>query len=101
MAWMPRDQFVFVEGLGHGVVCAHAERANLVLDPGKTGEDEDGRLYQLEGSATHRSREVQVQKDDVVVVDLRELDGLMAKVRNVRIEALRFQHELEALRDGA
>ena len=40
-----RDELVFVEGLRHVVICAHAEPANLVLDPGKTRENEDGRLH--------------------------------------------------------
>src|SRR3954468_20793567 len=47
-----RDELVFVEGLCHVVICAHAEPANLVLDPGKTRENEDGRLY----LATRRER---------------------------------------------
>ena len=38
------DQLVLVEGLGHVVVGAEAEAANLVLDAGEAGEDQDGRL---------------------------------------------------------
>ena len=98
-----RDELVFVERLGHVVVCAHAEPANLVLDPGKTGENEDGRFYLANPKgaqhivARHVGK-VQVQEDDVVVIYLRELDRLMAKVGDVGIETLEFQHELEALR---
>src|SRR3546814_16968194 len=66
-----RDEFVFVERLGHVVVGAEAEAANLVLDAGEAGKDKDrcpdfGDAQGLEDLvAAHRSEERRVGKECV------------------------------------
>src|SRR5262249_1139262 len=46
-------------------------------------------------------REVQVEQDDVVVVDLAKIDAFFAKICGVDVEALGFEHQLDRLRGGA
>src|ERR1700752_4344714 len=45
--------------------------------------------------------QIQVQKDDVVVVDLPEIDAFFSKIRRVDVEALGFEHQFDRLRGGA
>ena len=40
---------------------------------------------------------VQIEKDDVVVVELAEVDAFLAEIRRIDIEILGFEHELDAL----
>ena len=46
-------------------------------------------------------RQVQVEQDDVVVVELAEIDALFAEIRRVDVEALGLEHQLDRLRSGA
>ena len=39
--------------------------------------------------------EVQVEQDDVVVVELAEVDALLAEIRRVDVEVLGFEHQLD------
>ena len=70
--------------------------------PGHAGKDQDRRLDLGEAKrpqhfvAGHVG-EVQVEENDVVVVELAEVDALFTEVRRVDVEALRFQHQLDAL----
>ncbi len=78
-----RDQLVLVERLGHVVVGAEAEAANLILDAGKAREVRIGlNLAHAQGFqdlvAAH-IRQIQVEKDDVVVVNLAEIDTFFAE----------------------
>jgi hypothetical protein len=100
------DQLILVEGFGHVVVGADAEALDLVLDAGEAGEDQNGCLdlrdaQLLEHVVTGHVRQVQVEKDDVVVVELAEIDAFFAKVSRVNVEAFRFEHQLDRLRGGA
>src|SRR6201996_2412275 len=100
------DQFFLVEGLGHVVVGAGAETLYLVLDAGEAGEDQNGSLdlrhpKLLEHVVAGHVGQVEVEKDNVVVVEFTEIDALFAKVRRVDVKALGFQHQFDRLRDGA
>ena len=97
------DQLVLVERLGHVVVSAEAEAANLVLDASHAGEDEDRRLDLREAQraqhfvAGHIGK-VEIEKDDVVVVELSEIDAFFTEVGGIDVEAFGFEHQLDALR---
>ena len=43
-------------------------------------------------------RQVQIEKDDVVVVELAEIDALLAEIGRVDVEPLGLKHQLDALR---
>ena len=69
------DQLVLVERLGHVVVGAEAETLHLVLDAGEAGQDQDRRLdlgnaQRPQDLVAGHVRQVQVEEDDVVVVEL-------------------------------
>src|SRR5450756_530341 len=100
------DQFVLVEGLGHVVVGADAETLDLVLDAGEAGEDQNGGFdlgdpKLLEHVVTGHVGQIEVEKDNVVVVKFSEIDALFSEVGRIDVEALGFEHQLDRLRDGA
>jgi hypothetical protein len=89
------DQLVLVERLGHVVVGAEAETANLVLDPGHAGKDQDRRLdlgtaQRLAAPRNRHVGQVQVQEDDVVIIQLAEIDAFFAQIRGVDVEVSDF-----------
>ncbi len=45
--------------------------------------------------------QVQVEKDDVVVIELAEIDAFFAEIGRIDVEALGLEHQLDALRRGA
>jgi hypothetical protein len=80
------DQLVLVERLGHVVVGTEAETANLVLDAGQAGQDQDrgvdlGDPQRLENVVTAHVGKVQVKHDNVVIIQLAEIDPLFAQDR--------------------
>ena len=100
------DQFVLVEGLGHVVVGANAETLDLVLDAGEAGEDQNGGLdlgdpELLEHVVAGHVGQVEVEKDNVVIVEFSEIDAFFPEIRRVDVETLGFKHQLDRLRDGA
>ena len=46
-------------------------------------------------------RQVEIEQDDVVVVELAEVDALFAEVGSVDVETFRLQHQFDALRGRA
>jgi translation initiation factor IF-1 len=75
-------------------------------DAGEARQDQDRRLHlgdaqRAQNLVAGHVRKVQVEEDDVVIVQLAEIDALFAEVRRVDIEALRLEHQLDALRRGA
>jgi hypothetical protein len=99
-------QLVLVERLGHVVVGAEAETANLVLDAGHAGEDQDrcldlGKPQGPQDLVSGHVRKIEVEQNDVVVVKFAEIDALFAQIRGVHVEAFRLQHQLDALSCGA
>src|SRR4029079_11884483 len=100
------DQLVFVEGLGHIVVGAEAERLDLGLDDGIAGQDQHGRLHLgdaqgLQHFETRHIGQLQVQNDDVVIVKLAQIDPFFAEIGGVDVKAFTAQHQLDAPRHGA
>ena len=101
-----RHQLVLVERLGHVVVGAEAETADLVLDAGEAGEDQDRRLHLGDAQRPQHLeaghvRQIQIEQDDVVVVELAEIDAFFAEIGGVDVEALGLQHQLDRLSGGA
>src|SRR5687768_846453 len=97
-----RHELVLVERLGHGIVGAEAEAANLVLDAGHAGQDQDRRLHlgKPKSSQDFIARhvgEIEVKQNDVVVVQLAEVDAFFTEIGGIDVEALRFQHQFDAL----
>src|SRR5262249_22053277 len=85
------------------VVGAEAQTPHLVLDAGQAGEDEDWGRYlgdaeRLQDLVSGHVRQVKVEKDNVVVIELAEVDALLAQVRGVDVKPLGLEHQLDALR---
>ena len=100
------DELILVEGLGEVIVGSEAQSLHLVLDAGHSGQDQDRRLdlgdpERAKDLVARHVRKVQVEKDDVVVVELAEVDALFAEIRRIDVEVLGFQHQLDALRSCA
>ncbi|MNT14080.1 hypothetical protein D3C72_1490720 [compost metagenome] len=92
-----------MERLRHVVVCAEAETTNLVLDTGHAGEDEDGclDLGKAQGSqdlVTRHIRQVEIEKNNVVIVEFTEVHAFLAEVGRVDVKAFRLEHQFNALR---
>src|SRR5262249_43202542 len=90
----------------HVVIGAEAETSDLVLDPREAGEDQDGCLHLGDAKrAQHLDaghvRQVQIEQDDVVVVELAEINAFFAQVGGVDVKSLRLQHQLNRLSGGA
>ena len=97
-----RDQLVAVERLGDIIVGAEAERADLGIHLGDAGEDQHrgadlGRAQLLQHVIAVHVRQVQVEADDVVIVELAEVQALLAQIGGVDVEALVGEHELDGL----
>src|ERR1035437_7893254 len=95
-------QLVLVEWLGHVVIGAEAETFDLVLDAGEAGEDQNRRLHLGDAQApqhfeARHIRQVQIEQDDVVIVQLAEIDPLFTEVGGVEVEALGFEHQLDGM----
>src|SRR5262249_24702725 len=78
------------------------ETPDFVLDVGKAGEDQNGRLHlgdalRPENLEARHIRQVQVEQDDVVIVPLAEIDTLLAEVGGIDLEGLRLEHQLNGL----
>ena len=100
------DQFVLVEGLGHVVIGTDAEALDLILDAGEAGEDQNGGLdlrnpQLLEHVVAGHVGQIEVEKDDVVVVQFAEIDAFLPEIRRIDVEALGFEHQFDRLRDCA
>jgi hypothetical protein len=97
------DQLVLMERLGHVVVGAAGEGLHLGVDLGGTGKDHDRGVDLADPQrAQHvhaaHVRQVQVEQDEVVVVDLAQIDAFLAQVGSIDVEPFRLQHQLDALR---
>src|SRR5207237_6802877 len=100
-----RDQLVAVERLGDIIVGAEAERADLGVHLGDAGENEDGSANLggaelLQHVITVHVRQVQVETDDVVIIELAEVQTLFAQIRRIDVEALVGENELDGLGRG-
>ena len=105
MAWM-RATSSSLEGLGHVVIGTDAEALDLILDAGEAGEDQNGGLdlrnpELLEHVVAGHVGQVKVEKDNVVIIELTEIDAFFPEVRRIDVETLGFEHQLDRLRDSA
>jgi hypothetical protein len=100
-----RHEFLAVERLGQVIVGAEAEALDLVLGIVGTGQDQDRRrdLGQTKLSQhlvpVHVGK-VQVEQDQVVVVELREIDPLFAEIGAIDVQVGMGQHQFDAARGG-
>ena len=74
--------------------------------PGEAGEDQNGCLdlgdaQRAQDLEARHIRQIEIEQDDVVVVELAEVDTLFAEICRVDVEALGLQHQLDRLRRGA
>src|ERR1019366_3998778 len=91
------DQFVLVKGLGHVVIGTNTETSTLVLNSCETGKNQDrsfhvGDAQSADNLETRHVRKVQIQKDDVVIIQLAEVDTLFAQIRRVLIGPEIYRH---------
>ncbi len=98
-----RHQLVFVERLGEIIIGAVAEAAHFVFNPGHAGENENRRLdfgqsQSPEDFVARHVRQIQVEENNVVVVELAEIDPFLAEISDIDVEILRLEHQFDALR---
>ena len=106
MAWMRATSSSLWNGLVQVIVGAVAEALHLILDAGHAGEDQDRRLdlgdaQRSQNFVARHVGQVQVKQDDVVIIELAEVDALLAEIRDVDVEILRLEHQFDALRGRA
>src|SRR6185312_2144590 len=73
---------------------------------GEAGEDQNGGLdlrdaELLQHVVTGHVGQVQVEKDNVVIVQFAEIDAFLTEVRRIDVKTLGLEHQLDRLRDGA
>lgn len=97
------DQLFAVERLRHVIVRTGAEALDLVVGVIGTGQDQDRRFDPREPQlaqdlqAVH-IRQVEVQKDQVVIVELGEVDSFLAKIGAIDVQIRVGQHQFDAAR---
>ncbi len=99
------DQFLAMERLGDIIVGAEAQCANLGVHLGNARQDQHRRLHParaqfLEHVIAGHVRQVEVQCDQVVIVELAEVQALFAEIGGVDVDAFGRQHELDAAGGG-
>ena len=100
------DQLILVERLGHIIVGAKAQRANLCLDNGVAGEDHHRRLHlgkpqALQNLEAAHVRQLQVEYDYVVVIQFTEIDTFFTEIGCVDVESFAPQHQFDTARHRA
>src|SRR6185437_9844160 len=75
---------------------------DLVLDASHSGKNQDRRLYlgdpqRAEHLIAGHVGQVEIEQNDVVVIELAEIDPLLAEVGDIDVEILRLQHQFNAL----
>ena len=96
------DQLIAVERLGHIIVGAEAQCADFAVHLADAGQDQHrgrdlGHPQLLQHVIAVHVRQVQVETDDVVIVELAEIEALFAKIGGVDVEAFGAEHQLDAL----
>ena len=99
------DQLVAVERLGDVIVGAEAEAADLRIHLGDARQDQHRRLHLgdaqlLEHVVAVHVGQVEVEQDDVVIIQLAEVQALLAEIGRVDVEAFGREHELDRLGGG-
>jgi hypothetical protein len=96
-----RHQLLPVEGFGQVVIGTEPEALELVFGIVEPRQDQDRRIDpRIAQLAQHlvpgHVRQVQVQQDDVVIVQLREIDALLPQIGGVDIQIRVFEHHFDA-----
>jgi hypothetical protein len=97
------DELVAVERLGDVIVGAEAKRADLGVHLADARQDQHrsadlGDPKLLQHVVAVHVRKVQIEADDVVIVELAEVQALLAQVGRIDVEAFAGQHQFDALR---
>jgi hypothetical protein len=84
----------------HIIVGAEAETADLVLDARQTGQDQDGRLdfrytQAAQDFEARHIRKVEIEKDDVVIVNLTDVDTFLSEISRMNVETLGLEHQFD------
>src|ERR1700730_15228129 len=100
-----RHQFIFVEWLGHVVISSEAKTSDLVFNPAQTGEDQYRRLNSVDSQRpqdleARHIRQVQIEHDEVVIVQLAEVETLFPEISDVNVEAFGLEHQLNGPSSG-
>ncbi len=92
-----------VERLGDVVVGAKAEAADLRVHFRNARQDQHRRLHL--GDAQLREhvvavhvRQVQVEQDDIVIIQLAQIEAFLAQVGGLDVERFRAEHQFDGLR---
>src|SRR5690606_4055676 len=80
-----------------------AEPAYFVLNAGKAGQNENRRLNlgDAQGAqhlVTAHVGQIQIEKNDVIIIEFAEIDTLFTEIGGVDVETFGLQHQLDALR---
>src|SRR5215471_18819560 len=96
------DQLALVERLGQVVVGPEAQALQLVVELAEARQDEDWGIDPRGAQPAQHLvavdvRQHEVEQDDVVIVELADLQAVLAEIGGVDDEVLRLEHQLDAL----
>ena len=99
------DQLIAVKGLGHVVIGPETESAQLAFGIVRAGQDQDRRVDPRHADlAQHlhpvHVRQIQIQQDQIIVVELGQIDALFAHVGAIDVVTGMGQHHFNAARRG-
>src|SRR6185437_2564632 len=100
-----RDELAPVERLGQEIVGAETQALDLVIELGQARQDEDRRPHPGGAQPAQHFvavdvRQHQIEDDDVVVVELADLQAVLAEIGGVANEPFGPKHHLDAGRGG-
>ena len=96
-----RDQLAPVERLGQEIVGAKAQPLDLVVELGETREDQDRGAHPRGAQPPQHLvavdvRQHQIEENDVVIVELADLQAILAEIRRITNKIFLHQHHLDA-----
>ena len=99
----PRHQFFAVEGFRQVVVGTEAEALDLVLGIVRARQDQDRRFDARRAQLAQNLvpvhvRQIEIEYDQIVVIELGKIDAFFAHIRRVDIEIGVRQHQFDAFR---
>ena len=91
------DELVLVKRLGQVIVGSIAQTFDPALDPGQARQDQDrcldpGKAQAPQDFVAGHVRQVQVEENDVVIVELAEIEALLAQLGREQGPALLANH---------
>ena len=96
-------QFLAIKGLGHVIIGAEAKAAQLAFSVVRSGQDQDRRIDARQPQVTQNLHpvhvgQIEIQQDQIVVIELGQVDPLLAHVRPKDVVAGGGQHQLNRAR---